>query len=220
MLISTHNHHKNPTVSVDGKIDKGGATEKCLWGTTAKKYVAIKKGAVKPLAPSIETKKNDAINGTDAYLKESWTKIMDAWNKVSPYLPETTRMESGLRTKAEQRSQLYEKYGGFSKNIGDMFGISEFASNRKKSRDTTINDSERNTLDKTMHSQICAAVSSREVALPGTSKHESGKAIDTQISSAEDRVRALLWYSVEFPSEILVHNITKESNSCVHFEFK
>lgn len=206
-------------VAVDGTIDKGGKTEADLFGCSPKKYDPPKKGQPKPLQAGVEKKKTDAINGTDKDMKDKWQKIMDVWNEISPYLPAGTTMASGFRTKNEQREQLYDKYSTFQDKISLQFPDEDCQKNLKDSADKTLTEENRNKLDIKMHNQICKAVSSREVALPGTSKHESGKAIDTQTSPGEDRARTLLWYSIEFASIRTILNITKEDNSCVHFEF-
>jgi hypothetical protein len=206
-------------VTIDGKIDKGGKTEAALFGKDGKKYEPPNKGEVKSLEVAVEKKKDDAINGTDTDLKDKWQKVMDVWNEVSPYLPEGTTMASGYRTKNEQREQLYGKYFSFKKKISDKFGEKEWKKYCDLYKDTTVSESERNKNDLSMHSQICEAVSAREVALPGTSKHEKGNAIDTQSSVLEERCKSLLWYSIEFEELNHAKNITAESNNCVHFEF-
>jgi len=207
-------------VSVDGRNDKGGKTEEALFGNNPVKYKSPVKGSEKLLEESIKNKKDNALAGTDESQKKAWENIMSVWKEVSPYLPEGTTMASGLRTKQEQREQLYNKYKTFQSEIEKNFGKNEYQKNINMSKYSTLSDDDKNNLDKTMYKQICQAKSSREVALPGTSKHEKGNAIDTQTSSIEQRVRCLLWYSIEFSEKNHVLNITAESNQCVHFEFK
>jgi hypothetical protein len=211
---------KKGLVKVDWRIDRGGSTEKTLLGEKAKKYEAIKKGSVKELVAAIETKKHNALAGIDKEFKAAWERIMKVWEEVSPYLPEGTLMQSGYRTKDEQRVQLYDKYKGFKSKIVEKFDDNTYTENYNSSQDETLKEDERNKLDKQMHTQICQAVSPREVALPGTSKHEKGNAIDTQRATVENRIRSLLWYSVEFEDKNQVLNITFEDNGCGHFEFK
>jgi len=59
----------------------------------------------------------------------------------------------------------------------------------------------------------------QDIAVPGHSQHEKGKAIDTQVNSTDSRVRALLWCHVEFEKQQYATKIITERNSCVHFEF-
>ena len=114
---------------------------------------------------------------------------------------------------------LVDKYKYFKGKISKKYTIKEYQKNLKESQNNKLTLQEKRELDKTMHSQICSAVSANEVALPTKSKHEKGNAIDTQTSKMEDRACSLLWYSIEFSDKNHVLNITAEDNGCVHFEF-
>jgi hypothetical protein len=211
-----HKEIPHGIVTVDGKIDKGGKTEKTLFGASAKKYDPPKKTDIKPLEASIEKRKNDALNGTDETAKKAWANVMKAWNEVSPYLPDGARMESGYRSTESQRQQLQTKYKSFQQDISDKFGKDVWLKYTKLQQ-ATMTENEIKDADIEMHRQICEAVSSNEVALPGKSKHEFGKAADSQLADVTARIRALLWYSIEFNGTI--RNITRENNNCGHFEF-
>ncbi len=174
-------HFPKGPISVDGKIDKGGQTENTLFGKSPKKYVEIKKGSDKKLEPSIEKKKNDAISGKDADQKKKWENVMSMWDKVNPYLPDLTRMESGYRTTESQRQQLYIKYNSFKKQISKKFG-DETWEKYSALQDTDMSAQELKESDIVMHRHICEAVNSNEVALPGKSKHEYGQAIGAFLS--------------------------------------
>ena len=203
-------------IKVDGKIDPGGETEKILFGNSAKKYDPPNKTDVKPLEASNEKQKEDVLSGTDEKAKTSWENVMKVWNEVSPYLPVGSRMESGYRSTESQRKQLYTKYNSFKSEISDKFGDDTW----QKYHDlqlTKMTPEEIKQSDIEMHRQICEAKSSREVALPGKSKHEFGQAADSQLADVTERIRALLWYSIEFNGTI--RNITREDNNCGHFEF-
>jgi hypothetical protein len=78
-------------------------------------------------------------------------------------------------------------------------------------------DSELDKVDLRIHSAVKKI--SGEIALPGKSPHQSGKAIDTQISDVNKRLKALLWYWINFPDKKYVVRIFNEKNKCVHFEF-
>jgi hypothetical protein len=61
--------------------------------------------------------------------------------------------------------------------------------------------------------------SSREVALPGKSPHQKGRAIDVAGASDRlERIRALGFYLIKFENTAFVSAINNETN-CVHFEF-
>jgi hypothetical protein len=203
-------------VTVDGKISKGGKTEKALFGKTAKKYATPKKGEIKPLEASIEKKKNDALNGTDETEKKAWTNVTKVWDDVSPYLPVGSRMESGYRSTEAQRKQLYAKYYTFKNKIIEKFDADTWEKYYTM-QISKMTDEELKQSDIEMHRQICEAKSPHEVALPGKSKHEFGKAADSQLADVSARIRALLWFSIEFNGTI--RNITREENDCGHFEF-
>ncbi len=211
-----HKEIPHGLVTIDGKIDKGGNTEKNLFGKSAKKYGPPKKTDIKPLEASIEKKKNDALNGTDDTAKKAWTNVIKAWNEVSPYLPDGTRMESGYRSTESQRQQLHDKYIAFKNKIIEKFNEDTWLK-YSKIKTATMTTEEIKQADIEMHRQICEAKSTHEVALPGKSKHEFGQAADSQLADVTTRIRALLWYSIEFNGTI--RNITREDNNCGHFEF-
>jgi LysM domain./D-alanyl-D-alanine carboxypeptidase. len=203
-------------IKVDGKIDPGGETEKTLFGNNAKKYDPPKKTDVKPLEASIEKQKEDALSGANDKAKTSWENVMKVWKEISPYLPAGSCMESGYRSTESQRIQLYKKYNAFQDKISTKFGIDTWQKYYDLQQ-TKMTAEELKQSDIEMHRQICEAVSPNEVALPGKSKHELGQAADSQLADVNERIRALLWYSIEFNGTI--RNITREKNDCGHFEF-
>ena len=82
-----------------------------------------------------------------------------------------------------------------------------------------MDESERDKLDIEMHNQICEAVSHKEVALPGKSLHQKGRAIDVGGTSDRlERIRALAYYLIKFENTAFVSAVNNETN-CVHFEF-
>ena len=147
---------------------------------------------------------------------------MEVWNAVSPYLPDGTTMSSGYRSTDEQRTQLHERYTDYQdaiiQNLNDegKNGVklwNEYEDLQKE----TLDIAKQSEVDNFMHDQVKAA--GGQVALPGFSQHEHGLAIDTQTSPHDERVRALLWYSIEKADEKKVVKIINEPNKCVHFEF-
>lgn len=131
-------------------------------------------------------------------------------------------MSSGYRSTEEQRAQLLERYRDYKEDI--IQNLNDEGKNGVKLwnqyealQQTTLDNVTESEADTFMHDQVKAA--GGQVALPGTSQHEHGLAIDTQTSPHDMRVRALLWYAIEYASENRVVKIINEPNQCVHFEF-
>jgi hypothetical protein len=210
----------------DGLIEKDQKTEKNLFADDAPKYELIPKGKEKDYNKSTEKKKDDALKGQDKDLKEKWQKIEDVWKEVSPYLPDGTIMYSGYRSKEDQRDELYgrfnegdeKKYIELIKPEGKMTSKEVYNDCIAKIKDReNQTDSELDKVDLRIHYAVKKI--SGEIALPGKSPHQSGKAIDTQISDTNRRLKALLWYWINFPDKKHVVRIFNEKNKCIHFEF-
>jgi hypothetical protein len=166
------------------------------------------------------------LKGQDKDLKEKWQKIEDVWKEVSPYLPDGTIMYSGYRSKEDQRDELYgrfnegdeKKYIELIKPEGKMTSKEVYNDCIAKIKDReNQTDSELDKVDLRIHYAVKKI--SGEIALPGKSPHQSGKAIDTQISDTNRRLKALLWYWINFPDKKHVVRIFNEKNKCIHFEF-
>ena len=210
----------------DGLIEKDQKTEKKLFADDAPKYEPIPKGKEKDYNKSTEEKKDTALKGQDKDLKDKWQKIEDVWKEVSPYLPDGTIMFSGYRSKEDQRDELYKrfnkgdrkKYVAYIKPEGKMTSEDVYNDCVIKIDDrSNRTDSELDKVDLRIHTAV--KKNSGEIALPGESIHQSGKAIDTQISDVNKRLKALLWYWINFPDKKYVVRIFNEKNNCVHFEF-
>ena len=182
-------------LDIDGRIDAGGKTEKALFGNAAKKYEAPSKGEIKLLKDTIETAKKKDEASTSEEAKAGWRVVMDAWKILSPYLPEGTIMTSGYRSKEKQRTELYERFK--DAKLLDKY-VSEFKSAGEKDPRSTYNDciakidnkaketeDTLSTIDKKIHKPVEKYTG--DIALPGKSAHERGKAVDIAYNAARAR---------------------------------
>jgi hypothetical protein len=202
----------------DGRIDPKGKTEKLLFSKQPEKYKEIEKTGEKDIKATVQESIKNAKSGTDETIKGYWIKIENVWKEVGPYLPVGSELTSGYRDAAEQRIQLYNKYHIFKGKIEPVYGKDIWEKNDKKAKEN-LDESERDKLDIEMHNQICEAVSHKEVALPGKSLHQKGRAIDVGGTSDRlERIRALAYYLIKFENTAFVSAVNNETN-CVHFEF-
>jgi hypothetical protein len=193
---------------IDGRIDKG-ATEKALFGGDAWPYAPVEQTGVKPLAGNPQAA-CDSATGED---RTRWDRIMAIWNLVSPYLPDGSSMSSGLRTEADQARVLEDFYtktkaaGGYKELIIAAHGEAEWGSYVGLSDQASITV-------KLARVRACG----QDIATPGTSPHQSGRAIDVGGAPDAAQLHGLLRYMVEVDAST-VTKLLYEKNGCVHFEF-
>ena len=202
----------------DGRIDPKGDTEKKLFSKQPEKYKEIEKTGENDIKEDVQESIKNAKTGTDETIKGYWVKIENVWKEVGPYLPIGSELSSGYRDSAAQRLQLHKKYRAFKDQIILKYNKETWAKNDIKI-DEKLSDSEQEKLDVELHTQICEAVSHKEVALPGKSLHQKGRAIDVGGNADRlKRIRTLGFYMVNFEKTEFVSAINNETN-CVHFEF-
>ena len=193
----------------DGLISKGMATERNLFGSSAKKYDLPIKGSKKMIADDCQKKINSAKEAD----KVKWDKIAKVWAAVSQYLPSGSSMTSGYRSADEQRTLLYNFYNiKYKDRIIKKFTKSEW----QKYYD--LEGSNNADADAEILQMVRAC--GQKIAAPGTSPHQKGIAIDIGGTGDEKQCRALLWCYVYQPDGITITKVLPEVNGCVHFEFK
>lgn len=131
-----------------------------------------------------------------------------AWDWINPLMPNGSYCSSGIRTTEKQRQLLVGFYTGSKKaKIVELYTQKEY--------DRVLDLDEGNAKDVAMRNMVQAA--GQAIAVPGTSKHEKGKAFD--IAGAEPgekkRVARLV---VDANPEMFSGKIIKEDNGCVHVE--
>jgi hypothetical protein len=202
----------------DGRIDPKGKTEEKLFSKQPEKYKEIEKGDEKDIQADVKDSIQKAKDGTDEIVKGYWEKIVKVWKEVGPYLPKNSILSSGYRDPAAQREQLRKKYVAFKDDIISTYDNDTWVKNVAKMEEK-LSDSDLENFDVELHTQICKVKSSREVALPGKSPHQKGRAIDVAGASDRlERIRALGFYLIKFENTAFVSAINNETN-CVHFEF-
>ncbi len=202
----------------DGRIDPKGDTEKKLFSKQPETYKEIKKAGEKDIAAAVQESIRNAKSGTDETIKGYWIKIENVWKEVGPYLPDGSELASGYRDSAAQRVQLHKKYISFEDDIVSTYDRDTWEKNVAKMNEK-LPESELDKFDIELHTQICKVKGNREVALPGKSLHQHGRAIDVGGTSDRlERIRALGFYLIKFENTAFVSAVNNETN-CVHFEF-
>lgn len=134
--------------------------------------------------------------------------LKTAWDFVNPFLPPGSSCTSGYRSADEQRAILHRFYQtDFRSQIVLKYGQKEYD---RVGQNLRQNESE-----------VLAMVRGvgQQIAAPGSSKHQQGKAIDVGGPSAIDneQVRVIKMIARANPS-MLTGVVLKERNGCVHFE--
>lgn len=195
----------------DGLISKGGNTEKQLFGNSPSKYKFPIKGEIKAKQKDV---KEEIKNATSEKVKKYWKKIEEVWSIVSPFLPADSYMTSGYRTSQDQRDILHNWFNTkYKDEIIDEHSEEEW----KKYKNMQGNN------DAVADPKMCKMIleaTGQLIAVPGTSKHQTGQAIDIGGKADVDQIKSLLWCHVEFYTDNIITKILPERNKCLHFEFK
>lgn len=133
-------------------------------------------------------------------------QLKTAWLLVSPFLPEGSYCSSGYRTTEEQRALLVRFYTvGLAKVLKAKLGeqYDEILKLTGSARDVA------------MHREVNAA--GQQIALPGRSLHESGRAFDVGGLQDAEQIRIAKLIGAANRS-LLSGRVILERNSCVHVE--
>jgi len=193
----------------DGLVSPGGSAHERLFHSDAPRYVPKQKGRVKQIQGAVRQKMSECPE----HEKKYWERIHAIWNEISPYLPEDSEMISGYRSTDSQRRLLHDFYNSkYKDSIIAQFGENEW---KKYKNMQNVNDA---AADPAMCMMIRKATG-QLIAVPGTSSHQKGRAIDIGGADDAEQVRSLLWCHVVFYEQKRVTKILPERNGCVHFEF-
>ena len=135
-------------------------------------------------------------------------RLKEAWDWVSPLLPEGSYCSSGLRSAEEQRQILQKFYLlTFRSQLITKYGLTTYESMKKN---LLANEQ-----------QILNMVHGvgQQIAAPGKSMHQQGKAIDVGGPSTIDQTQVDVVKLVACAhSALFTGKVLKERNGCVHFE--
>lgn len=135
-------------------------------------------------------------------------KLQRGWDLVNPLLPEGSYCSSGYRTADQQRRILYKFFQvKYKDEITQVYG--------KKKYDDVSRDLLKN------EASVLEMVRGvgQDIAAPGTSMHQRGRAIDVGGPNHLDneQIRIITLVARANPN-ILTGKVLKERNGCVHFE--
>ena len=161
-------------------------------------------------------------NGTSVQLLRNWSvkpidngvqlpgRLKEAWDLVNPLLPAGSRCTSGFRSAEEQRAILHR----FFKDKYKAAIIAKYGQASYDAANTNLVANE----DKVL--EMVRGVG-QQIARPGSSKHQQGKAIDVGGPDKIDpeQVRVIKMVAKANPS-LLSGVVLKERNGCVHFELR
>jgi hypothetical protein len=135
--------------------------------------------------------------------------LRTAWDLVNPLLPHGSHCTSGERSVDDQRRILRDfflrKYKG---EIVKKIGQDEYA---KLSEDLVANEA-----------RVLELVrgTGQDIATPGSSKHQLGKAADIGGPSPARRAEITRMVARANPQLFLADRVRLETNGCVHFEIR
>lgn len=133
-----------------------------------------------------------------------------AWELMNPILPEGSYCLSGIRSTTRQRELLVEFFTVKLKS--DVI-----ASYTQKEYDRVVALEPGVERDKAMHRMVNGV--GQDIALPGSSKHELGKAFDIQGGDSGERYSVAKLVIRANPSVYAgINRLRLESNGCVHVE--
>ena len=135
-------------------------------------------------------------------------QLKTAWDLVNPFLPPGSSCTSGFRSAEDQRAILHKFYqSGYRSQIIAMYGQAEYD---RVGQNLRLNETDVLKMVRGVGQQIAA---------PGASKHQQGKAIDVGGPSTIDneQVRVIKMIARANPM-VLSGVVLKERNGCVHFE--
>ncbi len=135
-------------------------------------------------------------------------KLQRAWDLVDPLLPEGSYCSSGYRSADEQRRILHIFYKvKYKDDIIEAYG--------KKQYEEALKDLLKH------ESSVLEMVKGvgQDVARPGASMHQKGRAIDVggpdRLDNEQKRIIKLVAHA---NPQVLTGKVLKERNGCVHFE--
>jgi len=148
----------------------------------------------KPIAPGVQ------LSG----------RLKDAWQLVSPLLPEGSSCVSGYRSADQQRAILHRFFQKtYKQDIIAKYGQAAFETAEK---DLTLHEARVLEMVKGVGQAISA---------PGKSKHQQGKAIDVGgPSQLDDKQVEVIKRVAHAHPELFSGFVIKERNGCVHFEIR
>jgi hypothetical protein len=194
---------------IDGRIDAGGPSAAALFSSAAPRFKTIAPGAVKPVGSSPQA----AYNASTGEARAIWDRLMAVWARVSPYLVGDAYMSSGYRSEADQVRVIENFYtkpqdqGGYREALIANHGEADWSTYVGLTDDASVE----------IKRQRVKALG-QDVAAPGTSPHQSGRAIDIGGSQEAEQILALLRFAIEVDAT-LVSSLLYEKNTCVHIEF-
>ena len=133
-------------------------------------------------------------------------RLREAWDTVSPLLPAGSRCTSGYRDASQQRRILHGFFRStFKAQVIEKYSQAEYD---KFNHDLAVNEQRALEMLRGIGQQI---------ATPGKSAHQLGKAIDVGGPSDNKQVEIikLVWRA---HPRLLSGKVLKERNGCVHFE--
>lgn len=137
-------------------------------------------------------------------------RLREAWDLVSPLLPEGSYCSSGYRSAEEQRRILHDFFRS-------KYRASIIAKYGKETYDTVAKNLRSN------EQQVLKMVRGvgQQIAAPGASKHQQGKAIDVGGPSAiDDKQVEVIRLVAHAHPDLFSGFVIKERNGCVHFEIR
>jgi hypothetical protein len=194
---------------IDGRIDAGGPSAAALFSSAAPRFKTIAPGAVKPVGSSPQA----AYDASTGEARAIWDRLMAVWARVSPYLVGDAYMSSGYRSEADQVRVIENFYtkpqdqGGYREALIANHGEADWSTYVGLTDDASVE----------IKRQRVKALG-QDVAAPGTSPHQSGRAIDIGGSQEAEQILALLRFAIEVDAT-LVSSLLYEKNTCVHIEF-
>lgn len=194
---------------IDGRIDAGGPSAKALFSNAAQPFTSIAPSGVKPIGTSPQASL-DAATGESRAI---WDRLLAVWNQVSPYLVGDAYMSSGYRSEADQARIIEDFYvktkvqGGYKEALIATHGEAGWSAYVGLDDDGSIE----------IKRQRVKALG-QDVAAPGSSPHQSGRAIDIGGTQEAEQILALLRFAIEIDAA-LVTLVLYEKNTCIHLEF-
>ena len=135
--------------------------------------------------------------------------LRTAWDLINPLLPAGSYCSSGLRTADDQRRVLHDFFlRKLKSRIVKEIGQTEYA---ELSKDLVANEA-----------RVLALVrgTGQDIAAPGSSKHQQGKAADISGPSPARRAEVTRMVARANPQLFLPGRVLHEANGCVHFEIR
>jgi hypothetical protein len=135
-------------------------------------------------------------------------RLKEAWDWVSPLLPEGSYCSSGFRSAEEQRRILHNFYlHTFRSQLIAKYGLTSYESMKIN---LLANEAQILNMVRGVGQQIAA---------PGKSMHQRGKAIDIGGPSTVDQTQVdVVKLVARAHRDLLSGKVLKERNGCVHFE--